>query len=272
MRALIKRLSYAGFLCALGLCAAGAVDNPATPSGWPSFRGWFASGIAEGYRTPVQWNVGRAKYRVENADSGTGPLKSCCVRRQNIRHNGDKRRRKIRLKVGLYGDITPVEETAVYSWKVYCLDRKTGRIIWERTAHTGIPKIKRHPKSTHANPTPATDGKHVVAFFGSEGLYCYDLDGKLLWSKDLGVLDSGFYLMPSAQWGTGSSPVIYEDAVYLQCDVLKDSFVASVQSGRWKGDLADSPQRCPLLEHPHHPQNSRPALPDRKRLSGSRGV
>jgi outer membrane protein assembly factor BamB len=149
------------------------------------------------------------------------------------------------LKVGLYGDITPVEEAAVYSWKVYCLDRKTGRIIWERTAHTGVPKIKRHPKSTHANPTPATDGRRLVAFFGSEGLYCYDFDGKLLWSKDLGVLDSGYYVVPSAQWGAGSSPVIYEDAVYLQCDVLKNSFVAafSLEDGKeiWRTPRNDVP-------------------------------
>jgi outer membrane protein assembly factor BamB len=90
-----------------------------------------------------------------------------------------------------------------------------------------VPKIKRHPKSTYANPTPATDGKRVVAFFGSEGLYCYDLNGKLLWKKDLGVLDSGFYVVPSAQWGFASSPVIYENMVLVQCDVQKDSFVAA---------------------------------------------
>jgi quercetin dioxygenase-like cupin family protein len=67
----------------------------------------------------------------------------------------------------------------------------------------------RHPKSTHANPTPATDGKHLVVFFGSEELFTYDLHGKLLWKKNFGVLDSGFYMVPSAQWGFASSPVIY---------------------------------------------------------------
>ena len=246
MQALIKRLSYAGFLFALGLCAADAVDNPATPSGWPSFRGWFASGIAEGYRTPVQWNV-EANQNIEwkTQVPGLGHSSPVVFGDRVFATTAISDEGKSALKVGLYGDVTPVEDTASYSWKVYCLDRKTGRIIWERMAHTGIPKIKRHPKSTHANPTPATDGKHVVAFFGSEGLYCFDLDGKLLWSKDLGVLDSGFYMMPSAQWGTGSSPVIYEDAVYLQCDVLKDSFVAafSLEDGReiWRTPRNDVP-------------------------------
>ena len=59
----------------------------------------------------------------------------------------------------------------------------------------GVPKIKRHTKATHANSTPATDGKHVVACFGSEGLYCYDMEGKLLWKKELGLLDSGYYMV-----------------------------------------------------------------------------
>src|SRR5439155_13098372 len=80
---------------------------------------------------------------------------------------------------------------------------------------------------THANPTVATDGKRVVAFFGSEGLYCYNLDGKLLWHKDLGVLDAGFYLVPTAQWGFASSPVIDGEKVIVQCDVQKNGFLAA---------------------------------------------
>ena len=91
----------------------------------------------------------------------------------------------------------------------------------------GIPKVKRHPKSSHANPTPATDGKYVVAFFGSEGLYCYDVNGDLIWKKDLGVLDAGFFRVPTAQWGFASSPIIHDDRVIVQCDVQKGSFVAA---------------------------------------------
>jgi outer membrane protein assembly factor BamB len=246
MKSRINRISCAGILFALSLCSISAGDNPNTPAGWPSFRGWFASGIAEGFRTPVQWNMGSGQ-NVEWKTLIPGMGHSSPVVFGDwifittaISENGNQT-----LKPGLYGDIEPVEEKSVYSWVVYCLDRKTGRIIWERTAHTGVPKIKRHPKSTHANPTPATDGKHIAAFFGSEGLYCYDIDGKLLWSKDLGVLDSGYYVVPSAQWGTASSPVIYEDVVYLQCDVLKNSFVAafSLEDGKeiWRTPRNDVP-------------------------------
>jgi outer membrane protein assembly factor BamB len=131
------------------------------------------------------------------------------------------------LRVGLYGDINPVNEHVPYAFKLLCLDRTNGQILWERTAHEGIPKVKRHPKSSHANPTAATDGRHIVAFFGSEGLYCYDAKGDLLWKKDLGLLDSGFFRVPAAQWGFASSPVIHDDRVIVQCDIQKGSFVAA---------------------------------------------
>jgi outer membrane protein assembly factor BamB len=118
-------------------------------------------------------------------------------------------------------------------------------VLWEKTVHTGVPAIKRHPKATHANSTLATDGRYLVAFFGSEGLHAFDLDGKPLWTKDLGVLDSSYYVVPDAQWEFGSSPVIYQDRVLVQCDVLKGSFLAafSLKDGRelWRTARADVP-------------------------------
>jgi len=90
-----------------------------------------------------------------------------------------------------------------------------------------VPKIKRHLKASQANCTPATDGHHVVACFGSEGLYCYDFAGKLLWKRDLSMLDSSFAIDQKYEWGFGNSPVIYEDLVILQCDLSKDSFIAA---------------------------------------------
>jgi outer membrane protein assembly factor BamB len=128
---------------------------------------------------------------------------------------------------------------------VYCLDKKTGKILWEKTAHKGVPKIKRHTKATQANATCATDGKRVVAFFGSEGLHCYDMNGKFQWKKDLGVLDAGYFMMPQAQWGTASSPILYRDKVIVQCDVQKDSFVAAfdAKNGKelWRTPRKDVP-------------------------------
>ena len=67
------------------------------------------------------------------------------------------------LKVGLYGDIKPVNDDSVHRFQVIALDKGSGNIVWIRTAHEGVPKIKRHPKSTHANSTPATDGRRPTA-------------------------------------------------------------------------------------------------------------
>ena len=76
--------------------------------------------------------------------------------------------------------------------------------------HSGSPITKRHTKSSQANATPVTDGRHIVAVFGAIGvMVCYDMDGTLLWKKDLGALDSGWFLDPTYQWGHASSPIIY---------------------------------------------------------------
>jgi outer membrane protein assembly factor BamB len=159
------------------------------------------------------------------------------------------------LRLGLYGDIKPVEEPHAQRFVVYCLDRASGRVLWERTAVERQPQVKRHPKSTHANPTVATDGIHVAAFFGSEGLYVYDSSGKLLWKKDFGVLDSGFFQVPSAQWGFASSPVIHDGKLIIQADVLKNSFLAAfdVQSGKqlWRTERNDVPTWSTPAVAPH---------------------
>jgi outer membrane protein assembly factor BamB len=222
-------------------------SGPARPvRNWPSFRGPAASGIAEGYATPATWNVEQTRnVQWKTPIPGLGHSSPIVWGDRVFVTGAISGQEKPQLKVGLYGDVTPVTDDTVHQWKIYCLDRKTGRIVWERTAHTGVPKIKRHPKSTQANSTPATDGKSVVVFFGSEGLYCYDFKGKLRWQKDLGVLDSGWFVSPSAQWGFGSSPVIHDGMVLVQCDVQRDSFLAafSLKDGReiWRTPRADVP-------------------------------
>jgi outer membrane protein assembly factor BamB len=213
---------------------------------WPGFRGIAARGVDEGATLPVQWNVPESrlvKWRVPVAGLGhSSPVvwgDMVCTTTA-ISGTPDPQ-----LKVGLYGDITSVVDTTAHKWQVLCFDKKTGALRWERTAKTGVPTIKRHPKSTHASSTLATDGTRIVAFFGSEGLYAYDVKGELIWKKDFGVLDSGFYMVPDAQWGFASSPVIHGGRVIVQADVQKGSFVAAfdVRTGRelWRTAREDVP-------------------------------
>ena len=217
----------------------------ASDSDWPQFRGPSASGAGAG-SPPVEWNGDSGKnIRWKTEIPGLGHSSPIVwgdrvFITSAVPESGDPS-----LKVGLYGDIKPVEGEGPQSFNVYCLDRKSGKILWQRTAASGQPKIKRHPKSTHANPTPATDGKRVIVSFGSEGLFAYDLDGKLLWKKDFGVLDSGFYMVPDAQWGFASSPIIHDGVVIIQADVQKNSFVTAldVVTGKelWRTPRNDVP-------------------------------
>jgi len=202
---------------------------------WPSFRGPFAGGIAGKSATPVSWSIEDSKnIKWKTAIPGLAHSSPIIWGDRIFLTSAISAKADPELKVGLYGDVKPVTEDVIHQWKVYCLDKKSGRILWEQLACQGIPKVKRHPKATHANSTPATDGKHIIAFFGSEGLYCYDFAGRLLWKKDFGVLDSGFFTDPSAQWGFAASPIIHDGRVIVQCDVQKNSFLAAldVQTGK----------------------------------------
>ena len=205
------------------------VETPVPNVQWPSFRGSNANGVADGYSSPVTWNVESSEnIRWKTPIPGLG-LSSPIVWGDRIfvstAISGSKNQE---FKPGLYGNIASVEDDTPHRWLVYCLDKNTGEVLWKTTAHSGVPKVKRHTKSTHANSTLATDGNHVITFFGSEGLYCYGMEGKLLWSKDFGLLDSGFFMVPAAQWEFGSSPIIYKNMVIVQCDVLKNSFIAAL--------------------------------------------
>jgi len=120
---------------------------------------------------------------------------------------------------GLGGGEPP---NVVYRWKVLCLDGATGKVLWEQTAHEGKPRTPKHRNNTYASETPVTDGERVVAYFGMTGVYCYDLSGNLLWGKDLGA-----YPMQMG-WGSGSSPVLLGDRVFVQCDNDKASFLVAL--------------------------------------------
>ena len=122
----------------------------------------------------------------------------------------------------------------VYRWELTCIDLKSGKEIWKQIAHDGSPKIKKHEASTYACETPVTDGKRVYAYFGMTGVYCYDLDGKLVWQKDLGAFKT------RNGWGTGSSPVVYNDVLYVQVDNDEHSFLVALDAAtgneKWKVD------------------------------------
>jgi outer membrane protein assembly factor BamB len=98
-----------------------------------------------------------------------------------------------------------------HAFKLLALDRDTGKVVWEQTAWEGTPYDDRHRKSSYAAATPATDGKMVYAYFGSEGLYAYDFNGKLVWKSDIPKFGT-------LGMGTATSPILYENVVIIQAD------------------------------------------------------
>jgi len=211
----------------------------ANAQNWPQFRGPGATGVVEGRPAPVKWDAAKSENTLWKREiPGLGHSSPVVWGDKIFVTTAVTTGPKDETRYGLFGDVAPVKDDPKHIWKVYALDKKTGNILWERVAYEGIPKVKRHPKSTHADSTPVTDGKYLIVLFGSHGLYAYDLNGKLLWKEDLGILDSGWFYDADYQWEHGSSPIIYKDLVIIQADVQKDSFIAaySIKNGKlvWK--------------------------------------
>jgi outer membrane protein assembly factor BamB len=223
----MRHLLIAGVLgFVVGLASVAAQD-------WPSFRGRDANGVAAG-APPVTWDV-EAGRGVAWRTPIPGLGHSSPVVWENrvfvttaviLAGAGGEAAAAADAAVNLReGGSVPV--TSRHAWRLYCLDRATGRVLWERTAHEGVPRVKRHAKASQASASPATDGRHVVAMMGSEGLYAFDMDGKPLWQKDLGRLNQGYVDDPKEEWSPGSSPVIHDGLVIVQNDRHADSYVAA---------------------------------------------
>ena len=146
-----------------------------------------------------------------------------------------------------------------------------------------MPKAKRHAKASQASATAATDGTHVVAMMGSEGLYAFDMAGTPLWTKDLGHLNLGYVDDKNEEWGPGSSPVIHDGLVIVQNDRHADSYVVAFDVAHRPGEVACRPRRDAVVgdaarapRHPHDRRHqlaegdSRPRCRDRQRAVAGR--
>ena len=213
---------------------------------WPSYRGYMSSGVMDNADLPGSFNIEKSiNIRWKVALSGLGHSSPVIWNDKLFITTAVSRADMHGIKTGIFGDGMPVPDSSVHDWKVICIDKNSGKTLWERTAYTGVPQIKRHPKSTHANASVATDGKYVVAFFGSEGLYCYDFAGKLIWKKNFGILKAVAFNFATAEWEFGSSPIIFNGVLIIQSDVLENGFLAAfeLKSGKelWRVKRDDYP-------------------------------
>lgn len=219
--------------------AAGAGD-------WPSFRGREAAGVSDRQNLPDTWNPATGENILWRTPIPGLAHASPIVWGDTVFvTSAIGSRGTATFKPGLYGDGDASDDRSAHRWVLYAIDKRTGKIRWERVAAQGEPRNKRHIKSTYASASPATDGRIVVAWFGSQGIHAYDLDGGLRWSVDIGRVDMGAYDIPAYEWGPASSPIIWNGMVIVQCDTQADSFLLALnaETGEtvWKTDRQELP-------------------------------
>lgn len=163
---------------------------------WPKWRGPAGDGHSTETNVPVKWDEKAIVWKSELPGSGqSSPV--------------------------IWGDrifLTSALENGQQR-VVFCVDRKSGKIPWQETVWTGTPEAT-HKMNGWATATCATDGQHVVAFFGKGGIHCFDLDGKKLWSKDLGKFDG--------PWGAAASPLIVDGLVIQNCDAVGEASLVAL--------------------------------------------
>lgn len=228
--------------------ASGALALSGRAENWPQFRGPAASGVSTS-SVPLRWDLGAGlNVRWQTAIPGLGHASPIVWQDRIYVATAVRPGAKAELKVGLYGDGDSFAEKDKHQWRLLCVDKASGKILWDKLALEAVPRLERHTKATHCNSTPATDGKRIVAMFGSEGLYCFDMNGDRLWSKDLGKLHAAPADMPSLQWGFASSPILHDGKVVVQVDTITEQFLAvfAAADGKelWRRTRKDNSSWC----------------------------
>jgi outer membrane protein assembly factor BamB len=201
---------------------------------WPQFRGPGAMGVADHPNLPDHWGTNQnVAWKIEIPGRGwSSPIVwGDRVFVTTVVSEGEVEPAKKGLYFG--GERQEIPK-ATHHWLVLGYDLKSGRELWRQEAHRGTPPSQLHVKNTYASETPATDGERVYAYFGNIGLFCYDLDGKALWSTN----------WPSVKtrngWGSAGSPVVHDGRVFVVNDNDNQSFAVALDAKtgrqRWRAE------------------------------------
>jgi len=200
---------------------------------WPHWRGPNANGVATDCNPPVKWSA-TENVKWKTPLPGEGSATPIIWRDQIFVVAA--------INTERVGDSPPkADETAkteppatYYQFVVLCLDRQTGQEQWRRIACEEVPHEGKHYTNTYASASPTTDGQRLYVSFGSRGIYCYDLSGQLLWSRDLGDMRTRY------GWGEATTPVVHGDSLVVNWDHEDQSFIqvldAATGDTKWKAD------------------------------------
>ena len=223
-------MKMSSWILGLALCVA---MQPAfgRHTDWPQWRGPDNDGIAEGAELALNWgpdqNI-RWKVKVPGTGLATPVIWGDHLFLLTAIPEGEA----AATEPDQGGRMPKIEPDRKHRFEVMALDRLTGKTVWSRTAVTELPHESTHGDGSWASNSPVTDGKNLIAYFGSRGVFCYDLSGNLKWKTDLGDMHTrnGF--------GEGSSPIIAEGLVIINWDQENQSFITALDLAtgetRWK--------------------------------------
>lgn len=231
-RSLCRLLALAPAAGLLALREDALPTAAAEGANWPQWRGPQGTGVAPEGTPPLTWSETenlRWKAKLPGFGTGTPIIWGDQVFVMTaVSANGKERE-------AAGGENAPARSVAPdgpQRFTLLCLDRKTGKTVWEKVAREGVPHEGHHPDHGFSSHSACTDGQHVFAYFGSRGLYCYDLKGNLKWTKDLGQMRTrnGF--------GEGSSPTLFGDTLVVNWDHEGDDFIVALDKStgeeRWR--------------------------------------
>jgi outer membrane protein assembly factor BamB len=196
---------------AILICALTVLDN------WPQWRGPRGQGVSEEKNLPLEWSPTKnIKWKTPIPGRGhSSPIVWGNRLFLTTAIEGPVIPGASAVKHVINNQIVKLPDTVgaenSHTLKLICIDTESGKILWERTVHEGRMFDDRQKSNTYASSTPVTDGRYVYAFFGSEGLHCYDFDGNQVWRASFGGIAKMGY-------GEGTSPVIFENLVIVQVD------------------------------------------------------
>lgn len=225
-------------LAALAACVLGAAlvspapaaQTPQQLQHWPQWRGPLGNGDAPTADPPTTWSETLHvdwKVPIPGRGASTPIVWGDTIYLQTAIPAGDLKPTTQNFTV----DFQRTGESVYYGqgyvqsrhdqvFQMLALDRRTGRMRWQKTLRVEQPQEGRHPTNTWASASPSTDGEHIIAFFGSHGLYALTMTGAVVWEKDFGDMDT------RNGWGEGASPALYKDRVIVTWDHEGQSFIA----------------------------------------------
>ena len=221
----------AASLLAVLLTASADDGDPERLDNWPHWRGPLANGVAPRSDPPLDWSESRnLRWKVELPGSGSATPVVWGDRLFVLAaiDTGKKPEAAPDLAPappppGSQGMSTSAPAT-LHQFVVLCLDRRSGRTIWRRTAVEAVPHEGHHKSHGFASASPATDGRRLIASFGSRGIFCFDLDGNLQWKRELGAMKI------KVGFGEGISPVLHGDSVLVNWDHEGGSFIVRLDA------------------------------------------